>query len=202
MEEDKSAIEILKDFALNTGRKIEFSEKHYPTRISHRGFSHVSHAIVSDKLNQNEYFVSYSDSRGFGDNANYSGFFFLMDAPAASTIKIRKKNVLDKLNPFFKQNRFSSRYSEFNTKVVIEENDIALTNRIFSNTLTQELTREILNLDDRIRVGVNNINVDIVPVLKGKSTFGIYLAGEWLLNETILEKLFRFTINTKLRFNV
>ena len=90
-------------------------------------------------------------------------------------------------------NRFKSPYYDFNSKVVIEENDLSLTNKIFNNKLIQELTLEVLTLDERIRVGVNNIKIDIVPDLKGKSTFGIYIAGQWLLNEILLEKLFRLT---------
>lgn len=194
MEQDKSAIEILKDFALNSGRQIDFSEKQYPrgNGIHPRVFS-LTQAIVSDKVNPKIYFVSFSDSKGFGDNAMYSGLFFSIEAPPVFSIKIQKKYLLDKLNPFLKRNRFDSSFYSFNSKVIIEENDLALTGKLFNKRLTQELTLEILNLDGRIRMGVNSIEIDIVPDLKGKSTFGIYITRQWLLDETLLEKLFSLT---------
>lgn len=194
MVQEKSAIEKLQDFALNSGRQIDFSENKYPkgTGIHPRLFS-LNHAIISDKLNQSGYFVSYRDSKGIGDSANYSGFFFPIEVSDSFKIRIRKKNILDKLNPFLKSNSFKSLYYNFSSKVVIEENDISLTNRIFNNKLIQELTLEILSLDERIRVGVNNIQVDVVPNLKGKTTFGIYITGQWMLDETLLETLFILT---------
>ncbi len=198
MDQEKSAIEILKDFAKKSDRQIDFSENNYPIGSGiHPRFFSFNHAIISDELDQNRYFVSYSDSKGFGDNAMYSGLFFSIESSQTSTVRIRKKDFLDKLNPFIKKSRFKSPYYDFSSKVIIEENDISLTNRIFKNKLIQELTLEILNLDGRIRVGVNNIQIGIVPDLKDKAIFGIYITGQWLLDETLLENLFRLTAKLK-----
>ncbi|MEA3317566.1 MAG: hypothetical protein U9R54_06375 [Bacteroidota bacterium] len=143
MEEEKSAIELLKDFAKKTGRQINISEKRHPSiGIKGRVF-HKNYAIISDKKNHNGYFVNYFDAKQFDDNAKYSGFFFSIDAPSTSKIQIRKKNILNKLNPFFKKNRFTSRYQDFDSQAIITENDLNLTSNIFRNRKFQNLTLKV-----------------------------------------------------------
>jgi len=190
MEEDKSAIELLKEFARKTDRKIDCSKKYYPTSTINPCFLSQSYAIIPNQKTPTNFFISYCDLKGFGDNAFYSGIFFEIPAPHSTLIRIREKDILDKLNPFLKQSSYKSRIRDFDKQVVITENDFNWTNKLFHNTHIQNAILEIFKLDKRIRIGVNAIELMHEPTLKGKSNFGIYITEEWLLDDTLIENLF------------
>lgn len=197
METDKSAIELLQEFASKSNRKISFSKKQYPTSTINPRFLSQSYVIIHNQASPTNFFISYCDLKGFGDNAFYSGLFFELPAPQSSRIKVREKDILDKLNPFLKQSSYKSRIHDFDTQVVITENDYSWSNKIFHNTRIQNAILEIFKLDKRIRIGVNAIELKHEPSLKGKSNFGLYITEEWLLDDTLIEKL--FSLSEKIR---
>jgi len=191
MEEEKTAIEELKEFATKSNRKIDFSENVYiASGITPRNLT-KSHVIVSDSANSEGYFVNYCDMAAWGDNGMYSGFFFPVEASTSSIINVRSKNILDKMNPFLEQSKFKSSFPGFNSKVVIAENDEHACQKIFNKRQVNELLLEALQLDPRIKVGLNHIDVGIVPQLQNKSCLGIYITEQWLLEDVTIEKLFR-----------
>jgi len=201
MEEDKTAIEELRAFAQKSNRKIDFSENVYIANgINPRNLT-KSHAVISDPTDEESFFVNYCDMAAFGDSAFYSGLFFPIDVPSASVINVRQKNILDKLNPFLKQSDYKTPSTEFNSKVVFTENDVGSTTKIFKNQGIQDLVLEIFKLDPRIKIGVNHIDVGIVPQLKNKSTLGIYILEEWLLEDALIDKLFRLMGKLRQRLN-
>ncbi len=190
MEEEKSAIEILEEFAKKTNREIEVSKKDYPPIGIPPRYLHRNYVIISSRSNPSVYFVSFNDDKAFGDDAMYSGLFFPISASASSVVNIRKRNTLDKLNPFLNQRDYSGLSENFSSQVIITANDTSTANKYFDKTKIQDLIIEALNLDPRIRVGINNIDVDIIPSLKNKSLLGIYISPQWLLDDSIIEKLF------------
>lgn len=194
MENDNSALDILKLFAKSTQRQIITSEKQYAVKGIYARPFHVQYAIITSRTEPKIYFVNYSDSKKYGLNAMYSGFFFEINAPKESSIIIRKKSILDKLNPFSKKNIFSRKFHEFSSKVVAEGTDVDLATKIFDNMDIQDLTIKTLNLDQRIMLGLNNIEIDIIPELKNKSVFGFFIAEQWLLDNHKNSEFFKIIV--------
>ncbi len=75
MENEKSAIEILKEFADKSNRKIEHYRKDYPVSNFRPRFLYRSYAIIQNSSDNTVSFICYSDSKAFGDNAFFSEFF-------------------------------------------------------------------------------------------------------------------------------
>ncbi|RXQ91513.1 hypothetical protein EO244_12245 [Ancylomarina salipaludis] len=191
MEEDKTAIEELKVFAKRTRREIDYKEETYiASGINPRNLV-KQHAIISGSDDDEVYFVNYCDMAGIGDSAMYSGFFFPIAFPSSTRIQVRQKNILDKVNPFSKKSEFTTQSKQFDSKVYIEENDECSAGKLFYSQSTQSAILEIFDLDPRIKLCVNHINVDIVSELKNKSTLGIYITEQWLLDEKLIEKLYQ-----------
>ena len=190
MESEKSEIEILKEFAHRSNRKIEYSEKTYKVGTIKPRYFVKSHVVITDNEDSSLAFVSYGDTQAFGDNTIYSGLFFPISSPNSSKILIRKKNILDKLNPFLKHSNHSDGFSDFNSSVVITDNDYAETTKIFGNKEVQYLTKKAFNLDERIRVGINNFEIEVLPDFKGQSHFGVYMTEQWFLDDAVIEQLF------------
>lgn len=190
MDQEKSAIQELKDFAKKTGRSVEVSEKDYPVDKLRPRYLSRNYIVISSQFNSSVKFVSFNDDKAFGDNSMYCGVFFPINAPKSSIINIRKKNILDKLNPLLKQKDYGGMSDGFISKVVIVDEDSHSTNKIFNNYRLQDHTIAALNLDERLRVGINTIEIDMVPEFKNKSLFGIYMSPQWLLNDVLIEKLF------------
>ncbi len=200
MEEDKTAIEELKAFAKRTNRIIDFKDETYKASgINPRNLV-KQHVIISGSDNVEAYFVNYCDMAGIGDRAMYSGFFFPIAFPASTLIKVRQKNILDKVNPFFRKSEFTTQSKQFDSNVFIEENDERSAGKLFYSQSTQALILEIFDLDPRIKLCVNHINVDIVSELKNKSTLGVYITEQWLLDEKLIERLYQLIekLRTKL----
>lgn len=199
MEIEKSATDILTEFANHSNRKIEHYRKDYPVSKINPRFFYRSYARLSSNTNVKVSFICYGDSKVFGNGAFFSGLFFPISSLNSTRIGIRQKYILDKLNPFLKKSPYKSRLPNFTSKVIITENDIHFTNKILDNEKIQSLIIQALDLDGRIRVGVNNIDINAIQDVNGKvnttknSYFEIYILGEWLLDSSIIEQLFAIT---------
>lgn len=200
--EEKTAVEELKEFAKKTNREIDYSDKGYVASGINPRTLKKSHAVISDSKNGEPYFVNYSDMIAMGDSAMYSGFFFPIEFPSSTLIQVRQKNILDKVNPFFKKSEFTTQSKKFDSKVFIEENDESSAGKLFYSQSTQALILEIFDLDPRIKLCVNHIDVGIVPELKKKSTLGVYITEQWLLEDEIIEKLFSLVGKLKMKFHI
>ncbi|WP_372639820.1 hypothetical protein [Ancylomarina sp.] len=200
MEEGKTAIDELKEFAKKTNREIDYKDEAYVASGINPRTLVKQHAIISNSIEDEAYFVNYCDMAALGDNAMYSGLFFSVDFPASTLVKVRQKNILDKVNPFFKNSKFTTQSKKFDSKVFIEENDERSSGKLFYSQGLQSLILEIFKLDPRLKFSVNHIDVGIVPELKNKSTLGIYITEQWLLDEAIIRKL--YTLVGKLKMKV
>jgi len=202
MEEDKTAIEELKEFAKKTGREIDFKDETYiASGINPRNLV-KQHVVISNSIENEAYFVNYCDMAAMGDSAMYSGFFFSIEFPSSTFIKVRQKNVLDKMNLFSRKTKFKTQSKKFDAKVIIEENDERSSGKLFYSQGLQTLILDIFKLDPRLKLCVNHINVDLVPELKGKSTLGIYISEQWLLDEAIIKKLYALVGKLKMKIQV
>ncbi|MCZ4696389.1 hypothetical protein DWB61_17155 [Ancylomarina euxinus] len=200
--EEKTAVEELKEFANKTNREIDFDDKTYvASGINPRNLV-KQHVIISGTTNDEPYFVSYCDMLAIGDNAMYSGFFFPIEFPLSTLIQVRQKNILDKVNPFFKKSEFTTQSKKFDSKVIIVENDERSSGKLFYSQGTQSLLLDIFKLDPRLKFCVNHIDVGIVSELKNKSTLGIYITEQWLLDEAIIKKLYALVGKLKMKIQI
>ncbi len=191
MEDKTSAQGILKVFAKNTGRSFEFKEEPHPSAdmISKITY-HRRYLYIPENSNNSCYFVCFADSKEMGPKALFSGVFMPFDVPKTTTLDVRKKDILDKLNPFGKKNICKTGTPTFDTQYQISSNDHTAVKRIFQNRGIQNLVADAFKLDGVIQVGINDVDVEFVPGLKGKSQLGIYTRQEWITDERMIEKMF------------
>ncbi len=116
--------------------------------------------------------------------------FIPIDLPTTLKLKIRRKDILDKLNPFLKANSFCTDNRFFDKPLIIEGSNGDEIQRFFKSKLIQKVILKTFEMKELVYVGVNEMNVDFVPALYGKSHLSIFKTGEWLLEDSIIEKLF------------
>jgi hypothetical protein len=190
MESERTSIELLNDFARKTNRKVESSEKPYPTAKLHRVTYHRRTLFMPNDVNEGSYFVCFGDSREFGNYAVFSGVFTSIDIPSSSRIIVRNKDILDKLNPFGKKKYCKTGIPTFDAMTRIEANDPVMVKKIFQERKMQNLVKHAIKLDPGIIISINDADVDFVPGLKGKSQLGIFITREWILDPRLIERLF------------
>lgn len=190
MEKEKSAIEKLKDFALKTHRKIDCSEKAYPSNALYPVSYHRRFVCIPENELNTRFFICFGDSRRLDNFALFSGVFFPVNVAAETKICVRKKHIVDKMNLFGRKKHYKTGSDSFDSQVVFEEFTAIGTNKIFTDLYNQKLMLKIFDFDMRLRIGVNMFNLDFIPELKGKSYLGIYTNQNWFTNSSEIEILF------------
>ena len=194
----KTTIEILSEFAKLSGRKVVSTETPYPSSALHPVVRHRRTLYMPNNQEKTSYFVCFGDAKKFGDHAIYCGMFIpisisftgLVELPISTTVNIRKRNILDKLNPFLPKNSFSTRNRDFDSKFVITGDKTAEIKRIFNNNEIQNLVMEALALEGGLNIAINELNPEFVPALNNKSHLCILRKREWLLESSLIENLF------------
>jgi hypothetical protein len=201
METDKTAFEILTDFADNSNRSIELSEKAHPATIIHPVVYHTWEACIPNSKDETSFFVCYCNSKSVNIDSKISGVFFPLTESIPSTITVRKKFVFDKLNPFGKRDAFRVGILDVDSKVIITGSDSFVINKLFKNKTLQDLVIKIFDLDEGLVLGINGVDVDFVPFLKNQSHLGIYKTQDWILEEALIEDLFKIINQISLELN-
>ena len=192
MEGEKSSIQKLQDFAKSTGRDIKSSEDAYSSNAMQPIVYHKRLVYIKNHPNSNTFFTCFSDPKNVSGIAHCSGVFFSLPVSKSTKISLRKKFITDKLN-FFSNNENNKTGSQnFDSKVVFEKYQLTGADRIFTNTRVQEIIKNALEFDLRLRVGINGVDVSFVPQLKGESHFGIYTTQDWFEEPEKIEILFKF----------
>jgi len=201
MKNDKSSLEILRSFAKRTGRDFNFTETPYPSAALHKVTYHRRTLYIPNDINENSYFVCFGDSKELGTKALFSGVFISADLPVSTSMTARKKDVLDKINPFGKKKYCKTGTPSFDSQVRITADDAAAVKRIFQDRKIQKLVTDAFKLDAGIIVGFNDVDVNFVPLLKGKSHLGIYIQQEWILDGKLIDKLFNLMESLQITSN-
>jgi len=193
MSDHNSTVEVLKTFANRTGREFDYTETPHPSAMMHKVTYHRRTVYIPDG---NTNFACFADSKEMGPQALFSGVFIPYEASSSTTIVIRKKDIIDKLNPFGKKKTCTTGIPTFDSLVRITSNEPAVVKRIFQDRYIQNLVREAFKLDEVITIGINDLDLGFVPALKGKTHLGIYTQQEWITDAKLIEKLF-FLIEPK-----
>ncbi|MDQ2180391.1 hypothetical protein [Marinifilum sp. D714] len=190
MQKEKSAIEKLKDFALKTHRKIDFSKKVYPSNALHPLTYQRRFVSIPGNDFKRVFFACFRDSRRLDNFSIYSGVFFPIDVSGDTKICVRKKHILDKMSLFGKKKYYKTGTNTFDSQVVFDEFTAIGTNKIFTNNKIQNLILKVFDFDGRLRVGINMLNLDFITELKGRSFIGIYTTQGWYTNSSEIEILY------------
>lgn len=187
-----SAVDVLKQFAKDTGREIYAKEEPFDLGVTSRITYHVRKVYIPVDDKHELFYISYGNSRDFMHDkyANFSGVFFPINLPNTTVLKIRNRDILDKINPFLKESDFKSNNKDFDSKVVIEENDIFSAKSLLNREKIQKITSQILDHNQLLNIGVNNLKIDFVDEINGKSHLGIYLLNDWIIKPEEIEFLF------------
>jgi hypothetical protein len=191
MTEEKSAIQELSEIARRSGRELKFSEQPHKTSTAfHPVTYHRRKVYMPNKEKATCYFCWYADSTEFGDYRLFSGAFIPWDIPRASRLRIRKKDVLDRWNPFRKTNLFKTGSHKFDGSVVFSGQDDLNVRSLILDGKFQQFVLDALEVDPAVKVGVNLVNLDFVPPLQERSHLGVFFTQLWEFNPERIEQLF------------
>lgn len=189
-KENKSTIELLTDFAVQTNRKIYSTEVPYPSSAVNRVTLHKRTVIIPDTIEELSFLVGYHDPKSFNENELFFGVFFKTSLPSTLIFDIRKKDIFDKLNLFLSKKTFKTGNNQFDSSAVITSNDNVATNNILYDRVLQNQILELLDVRDCLNIGLNQVNLDFVPNFKDSSNFGIYTKQAWFVDPEIIQNLF------------
>lgn len=189
---EKSNIEILKEFAKSTNRTIVAKEIPYPiTGI--RTFQKYKRMIyVPNNTENSSYFIWFSDPYAkIGVPTIYSGAFIPISSKIKSSINIRNKNILDKLNLFSKTKSNIIGNYHFDSKVVISGNVDSSVKRLLSQTRLQDQLLKALQIEQSMNVSLSEYKIDFIPEFKGIPYLAIINPQSWIFERNDIEEMFR-----------
>lgn len=187
----KTTIEKLAEYAKLTKRKIVFSEIAIPTSVLYGIARHKREVVIQNNEKSNCYYVCYKNPESFNEFAIYCGLFIPISISPSTKLNIKKKDILDKLNPFLAKKCLKIGNSNFDSKVIITSNNLTEIKRLFSSTKIQNLVLKALNIQETINIGINEIDIEFSSELKGKTLLGIYNKQRWIVDSNFIEDIFK-----------
>lgn len=188
---DTSDIDILRAFAKSTNRSIQVKEQLYPrTGI---GTTQKFKRMVSIPNNpeRSSFFIWFNDPYStIGQTTIFSGAFIPISSKIKTSLKIRNRYVLDKLNLFTRSKNPKSGNSYFDAKVLISGDMDAASKSFLSSTKVQKQVLKALEIESYFIISINHFNIDFVPELKEKSSISIISQQGWEIDKTNIEKMF------------
>ena len=187
---EDSNIKILKEFAKSTNRSIEIEEIAYPV-TGIRTFQQYKRIIyIPNNPEKTSYFVWFSDPyENIGLPSVFCGAFIPLSSNITSKINIRKKNIIDKLKIFSKNNKIGNK--DFDSKVVISGSINSYTNKLLSKSRIQYQLLEALENNLLINISLNEYNIDFIPELKGETYLSIINPQSWTIESKDIEQMFK-----------
>jgi len=186
-------IDFLKDFAQRSSRIIQSEEVQLPINlIGYKNLpKHRREVSIQDNENSNLFFILYGDYyKSRGDYTYHSGLYTALDGYQKERLKIRKKDILDRLNPSFYRKAIRSGIGSFDRNFAIEGYGESFISKHLSNYLLQEKIKIGLNIKTFCVFGLNETDLSFETHFDGKSGFGILNHQAWVLDETIIEQWF------------
>src|SRR6056297_2393949 len=95
---EKTATEILTEYAKKTGREATSSEEDRSFLAVHTHTRHARTIWFRDKPSANRFFAASKNPDSFGIQGFYSGVFIPVDVSKEAKVHIRKKSIFDKIN--------------------------------------------------------------------------------------------------------
>lgn len=197
--EEKSNIEILREFAQSTNRAIFEKELAYPKSGIGTIQKFKNMVFIPNNAEKTSFFIWFSDPfGGIGSSTVFCGAFIPIPSFIKSKINIRRKNVLDKIDVFAKSNKMG--IESFDSKFIIKGDIGVAEKRLLSPSKIQDLLMKALDIEGILNISINEHNLDFVPELKGNSYLSIINPHTWILERDFIEEGFRQI--EKIRFAV
>jgi len=200
MQPEKPSEEELRDFAKQTNRSFKYNE--YPLKtgpLINVTYYH-RYLYIPNNNSETSFYVSQSNPNIVGHYGNFSGVFIPVDIPTAVECSIRKKDILDKINPFFKQ-PIKTGINYFDSRTVINGKGSIEIKKFFKGSNIQKSILKAFELNESLKILVNQLDIDFVHKLKGTSHLGIVQPREWILDPTTIEKMFTLAEEIKKETN-
>ncbi|NOR88591.1 MAG: hypothetical protein GQ527_13385 [Bacteroidales bacterium] len=190
--EDKSNIEILRDFAKSTNRSIVDKEIPHPLTGIHTFRKYRRMIYIPNNPQRTSFFVWFSDPYAkIGLPTVLCGAFIPISSKIKSSINIRNRNTLDKLNIFSKTKTNKIGNDHFDSKVIISGDMDSSMNRFLSPSRFQGQLLKALEIEKYMNISLNEYEIDFVPELKNTPYLSIINPQSWYLEKDDIERVFR-----------
>jgi hypothetical protein len=188
---NRTAGELLSEFAAQTKREVSYEEIPYPTSAIYGVKHHKKTLYIPNGKDRKSYVVAFHDHKCMDDGMElYFGAFIPLFLPNNQKLLIRERNIVDRLNPFLKKHTLTTGHRHFDSHTVITGNDEPLLRRLFGDSETQNEVMESLKLMEGMYVGINEVNLDFAPAFWGKSNLGIFTTQTWIVETDLIEALY------------
>jgi len=186
---EKTAIEILTEFAHRTNREVQTNEEDMSFFTNHTHTRHARTIWFPDKPGEKRYFGAFSNPRLVGIRSFYSGVFIPIDVPQKAIANIREKTIFDKLKlpNLRKTGKFNNK--KLDKKLLISGEQIERASKILHDQKIQHEILGFMKKNPPYRVIINDIDLSYIPLFKSKSYLGLVRAF-WEIDGENIEKLF------------
>ena len=189
--EDKSDIEILKEFAKSTNRSIEVKELLYPRTGFGTTQKYKRMVYIPNNSEKTSFFVWFNDPYStIGQTTIFSGAFIPLSSKVRTSLRIRNRYTLDKLNLFTQSKDNKIGNSHFDSRVVISGTLDTATKRIISSSKIQRQIIMALEIESFFHISINQFNIDFVPELLDNPNFSIINRQGWEVEKNNIESMF------------
>ncbi len=198
MTEISSSIAFYIDFAKSTGREIEYKEIPYPSNFVERVVYQKRTVLIPMDLEKRDLFLSYYDPKGFSERNFYSGVFSNIDKLNQKRITIKKKYLIHRINIFQSKKGLITIGNNFDKEILIESDTSENQEINFLNDYEiQGLILDLFKIDERLRIGLNDLRNNFETSLKDTSNIGIYLIQDWLFDREKIESIYRIFLKLR-----
>ena len=187
--EDKSDIEILKEFAKSTNRTIAVTELPYPRTGIRTTQKYKRMVSIPNNSENTSFFIWFNDAYSkIGQQVIFSGAFIPISSKIKSKIYIRNSFIFDKINFFSKAIKLGNR--NFDSKVTISGEMDAETKRLLSHSRLQYQITKALEIESYTCISINEFKINFVPELNHTSYFSIINRNGWDIDKNTIENTF------------
>ncbi len=188
--QEREQIEKLNAFATASGRTFDSEVTEYPKSGINTFQKYRAWAYVQEKERGGSVFACFSDPYArFGQSTIYSGAFVPLPADIQSELLLRKKDVIDNINPFSKTRANALGNRIFDSRVVISGKMGPAEKQLLSSSMLQRQIIDSLSDAPNLLVYINSIHPGFVPWFDDMACLGIVYPRGWQLEEAFVERL-------------
>jgi hypothetical protein len=191
MSEDNTnltSLDLLNRFAIFSERKIVTTEE----KISHR-HGHTKRTAIIEDVQSETLLLWYSNPSNISDFSLFWGAAFPHTMSNECNISVGKSSFWNRIPFVGPMKRNQTENHIVSSDFIIRGKGFEEIEMIFDKSLIHDLMREILEVDQRIRIYFNTVNMDFCSQCKGKSTVSVIVRDHWEFEHSKIEKIFGLT---------
>jgi hypothetical protein len=192
MDQEKSSLDILKEFAEKTGRECQSykSAKAYLLTPSYHDKSQF--AIIPEEKQSKVSYIAYDSYGSRGKiGGTYSGVFIPLElADPDFWLEVRLKDALDKFKGLFSSKGLKVGHPPVDQVLFITGTDKDKIAGVFTDAGVYNEIIDLCQTIDAFRFSVNRKEVDFLNSLAGKPCLALYTTYDWIREGALIERLF------------